>query len=193
MDITYNKIYNKIRDKSIPDSEIIWDIEYAKCNDPEFDINWCIGNWTLLIHTIVKNRKELVKYLLMFPGINVNKYRDGYTTLYYACCYDSIYSLKLLLSHRDIDVNIQTKYGWTGLHCACRHYHIEIVKELLLDARINTLFRDRWERSARDLAIKEGCLEIANMLKIVQYTPLLRIPNEILIHDIIRMIIEEYM
>jgi len=112
----YFEISKKIRDKKVPASEIIWDIECAKREDPRFDINdtyyYC---WTLLIYAVVYYRKKLLEYILKDPKINVNyKDFDGHTAFYYACFDGNIPILKLLLCHRDIDVNIQSREGWTG-------------------------------------------------------------------------------
>ena len=196
-------IYNKIKDKAILDSEIIRDIEDAKRKDPDFDINWCNENnyrgnpflmrylgCTLLVSAVHCNREELIEYILADPDIDVNhKSCDGYTALHYAS--DSI--LKLFLDRRDIDVNIQTIIGWTRLHILCIYGYKTSVRELLLDARVNPSISDRWERTARDNAILYGHFGIANMLKRTGLTFLLRISNRALLHDITRMIIEEYM
>jgi len=183
-----NKIYDKIRKCIIPDSEIIQDIEHAKRNDPYFDINNVIyGSWSSLI---IQKREELIEYLLADPNINVN-YEDwnGYTALH--CAYN-IPNLKLLLGHKNIEVNIQNKYGWTVLHRECYNNHIEIIKILLLDSRINIIIRNNERKTAQDYAILKGHLGIANMLKRTGRTSLLRIPNKMLCWDITRMIIEEY-
>jgi len=72
-----NKIDDKIRDKSIPDSEIILETESAKCNDPGFDINW-----TLLISAVRQNRIKLVEYLLTCSDLDVNlRDEDSYAFL----------------------------------------------------------------------------------------------------------------
>ena len=198
MDVMYKNLRNKIRDKEVHDSEIILIIECAKRKDPKFDINWVdyggSSGWTLLIYAVFHNHEELVEYLLMVPGINVNhKDYDGCTALHYACLYDHITSLKLLLSHQNLDFNIKTKEdGWPGLHHACCWGYEACVKELLLDARVNQLIRDYRGRTARNITLERRHIGIANMIKRTGYTSLLRIPNASLCRDIIRMIIEEY-
>jgi len=187
------RIYDKIRDERFPDSEIIRDVESAK-NEPGFDINWEDNTQSLLIIAILHDREELVRYLLTYPEIDVNHVESDLenTSLHVSCCDRRVPILKLLLSHRDINVNIQNTWRWTGLHNACRYNHIEIVKELLLDARVDVMIRDELGETARDDAIRERHYGITNILKMMQYTSLLRIPNEALLHDIVRMIIEEY-
>jgi len=99
----------------------------------------------------------------------------------------------LLMSDPDINVNLKSRYNnFTALHYASRCDKIEIVRELLLDARADILIQDENFLTPRDEAIQKGHLGIANMIKRTGYTLLLRIPNGSLLHDITRMIICEY-
>ena len=183
---------DKIWDKAILDSEIIQDIEHAKCNNPELDINFGYStyNWSLLMYAANMNRIELVEYLLMNPRINVNHRSLIGDTVLHICNQSSI--LKLFLNHKDLDVNIQNNIKETGLHSVCHWEHKTCIKEYLLDARINTSICDRWGRMALDIALRKGYTRIAKIVGNSGYTTLLRIPNNLLLHDIVRMIIEEY-
>ena len=189
-----NKIYNKIWDEAILDSEIIQETESLKHQDPKFDINSLQNGWPLLMDAVYNGREELVRYLLSDPNIVVNLRNSawGKTALHESCCTNNIHILKLLLDHKNINVNTQDNDGWTGLHDVCWCNHIKIVKNLLLDARVNVMIRDEDGNTARDCAIRETHLEIANMLNRTECTSLLRIPNASLCRDISRMIIEEY-
>ena len=190
------RIYDKAYDKAVLDSEIIQEMESAKHRDPDFDINWRDrrDTWSLslLMCAVYRNREEFVEYLLKDPNINVNYKVNTDAALHFACDNNNI--LKLLLGHKDIDVNIQNGCGDTVLHNACMGYSIENVKELLLDARINILIcgkdedEDRDGVTAMDLAILWNFDNIAKIIWNSRYTPLLRI----LCYDIARMIIEEY-
>jgi len=150
------RICDKIGRTKFYDSEIIRDIESAKIN-PNFDIN--DGYWSILMQAILWNREELVKYILTYSNIDVNTHAGG---IMWGNIH--IHILKLLLAHKDFDVNIQDRNGQTGLHYACARNNIENVKELLLDARVNTLIRDNWGNTALDIAIRGGHHEIAKML-----------------------------
>ena len=181
-------IYEKLRDKAILDSEMIQDIECRKGNDPNFDIY--LGD--VLSYAVYRDRRELVRYLLLsVPDINVNhrNYYDESTALYYC---DKVSNLKLLLSHRHLDVNIQNNMGETGLHRICYWGHKACVRELLVDARINTYIRNYHGEMTRDIALERGYPSIAKIVGNSGYTTLLRIPTASLLHDIVRMIIEEY-
>jgi len=166
-------------------------MESAKHRDPEFDINWCDEyNWSLLMWAIRWNRKELVEYLLSIPGININHRCLGSGTALSIC--DQVSILKLLLSRRDLDVNIQNENGRTGLHYLCYWGHKACIKELLLDSRVNTYIRDNYGRTARGIAIWYKYPDIAKIINNSRHTTLLRIPNRALLYNIVCMIIEEY-
>jgi len=187
-----NIIFNKTTQSFINDSEIIQEIESAK-KIPGFDINLGCSetDWSLLMVAVNYGRKDLVEYiLLMYPNININQ-RSIYNFTVMHCC-DNVSILKLLLDHKDLDVNIQNGWGWTGLFEFCYQGHKKCVRELLLDARVNTLIRDNEGRTARDDALEQGYPGIAKIMANSGYTSLLRIPNRTLLHDIVRMIIEEY-
>ena len=187
------KILYKIENEKIRNSVIVQDIKSVKTN-AGFDINWTNSQGvTLLIEACHMHRKELILHILTYPKINVNHQNKSGDTALHAICYNSkknIPILKLLLNRKDLDVNIQDNSGYTGLHFVI--YDVEMAKELLLDARINTSLRDKRERTAEDYARWTGHSGIAKILRNSRHTTLLRIPNELLVHDIVRMIIEEY-
>jgi len=59
------------------------------------------------MHAVYKERENLVEYLLTCSNVNINyKDRNNYTALYYACRTNNIPILKLLLKHKDINVNV---------------------------------------------------------------------------------------
>ena len=190
------RIRDNIRDKEILDSEIILEMESIKHRDPDFNPNWTDydNGCNILMLAVRYERKELIEYLLTVPGINVNyrSRRDNFTAFNLLCyVVDNIHILKLLLAHKDIDVNVQDKDGRTGLYYACCFRNIEFVRELLLDARIDIMLviRNNWMKTSRHNWIR--CRH--NMLKRIGCTSLLRISNRALCGDIIRMIIEEYL
>jgi len=189
MDIIRNKIVQNV----INDSEIIRDIEHEKRKDPKFDINLGCSeyNCSLLIRAVLQNRKDLVEYLLSSPDINVNHIANNGNTVLYACIQVSI--LKLFLNRKDlVVVNTQNIWGETELHSSCWWGRKACVRELLLDARVNTYIRDDRGKMPQDYALKRGYPGIAKIIGNSGRTSLLRIPNASLLHDIVRMIIEEY-
>ena len=180
------KIYDKILNKTICDLEIIQEI------DSKFNINYVIDRnncWSLLMNAVLQNRIELVRHFMTYPNININyKDRRNHTALYFAYGRSSI--LKLLLKREDLDVNMRYEHGNTILH---RYSNVKgYVKVLLLDVRIDISIRNNMGKTARDIAIHWEYYGIADMLRRVQYTSLLRIPNKALLYDIVRTIICEY-
>jgi len=177
------------RDNTVLDSEIIRDLESRK-NDFRFSIN-CRNSfyYTLFMDAVKWSRKELVKYLLTYPYIKINDKNDnGDTALIIACHRDDVDICKLLLCREDLDVNIKCRYGYTGLHNAYKG----TTRELLLDARADIMIRTHHGNTAQDIAIYMGYCDIAKIINNSRYTTLLRIPNETLLFDIVRMIIEKY-
>ena len=193
--ITMKKIALKIAVKNnnerIHDSAIIQFIERAK-KERNFNINYYYypTGFTLLTSAIDTERYELVEYLLTYPNIKVN---NGFITLCFLCeDINNIHILKLFLNRNDLKVNKQDYQGCTGLHNACDNNKKEWVLELLLDARVDIMIRNYDDLSARDIAICWEYHDIANMIKRIGHTSLLRIPNEALCKDIARIKIEEY-
>jgi len=185
-------ILKKMWITSISDQKIIESIESAKKNISDFDINWYdSNNWSLLMNAVSWKRKELVKYLLDDPNININ-YRSNYgITVLFIC--DCTHILRLLLEHKNCDVNLQDIGKCTVLYKACFFGKKNKIKELLQDPRVDTSIRNKWGETALDTALEWGYPGIARIIGNSMYTTLLRIPNKILCRDIARMIIEEYL
>ena len=182
-----DNIREKIWNEAIPDSEIIQEIDISG-----FDINLRCDDYNcpLLMGAVYHGRKDLVRYLLSDPNVNVNNHisnRFNNTALH--VCKD-VSVLKLLLDRKELDVNAQNKWGWTGLHFMYYWKREACLRELLLDARINVLIRDNCGKTVLEFALNRG--RIAKIINNSRYTSLLRIPNRALLHDVVRMIIEKY-
>jgi len=178
-------VLNKIIQKDINDQEIIRDVESLIQNYPCY--------LSLLTHAVCSNRKELVEYILTYPYPGIG--RSEHASMILRAAY-GVPVLKILLDIRDINVNTLDWERCTALHSMCEQENEECVKELLLDARINTSIRNCEGFTARDKVLESewglGHPGIARILRNSEYTSLLRIPNASLLHDIVRMIIEEY-
>jgi len=127
----------------VEDEEIIEDIESIK-NDPGFDINKKVYRSTLLIRAVYNNRNKLVEYLLKDPNMDINdKCRDGWTAIFFC---PTVFILKLLLGHKNIDVNVQDTAGCTVFHNLYYNYdgNIKMTRELdvlIYQLRINMVRR----------------------------------------------------
>ena len=80
-----------------------------------------------------KNYSNYIKLLLTFNDIDVNvaEEEQGFTPLWNTCRYNNVDSLKILLNHPGIDINITTNFNITPLHIASSIGNIECVKLLI--------------------------------------------------------------
>ena len=193
-DNLYDEIYTKVMYNNVSDNFIIKKI---KNMGSDFDVNRIYRTidikWPLLTIACFVGREELVRYLSTHPKININLidyYHD--TALHIACEYNRINSLDLLLKNSSINVNIQGHGEHTALHYASKG-HRNVCKALLLDSRIDVMLMNCDGETAQDRALRMGHYSIEKMINNSMYTALIRIPNKTLLHDIIRMIIEEYL
>ena len=176
-----------IRNKTIPDSEIIQNIESVK-NNFGFNINQKDNDdFTLLILAVLMERKELVRYLLSIPGIDVN-YRDSFNkvALHYA---KDCSILKLFLGRKDLNLNIQDRHEMTILHWQYIWKCEVCIKELLSDARIDILICDDQGQMVKDIATKQKRHRIVKLLNDPVYT-LLYISRGLLCMDVIQKIVK---
>lgn len=71
--------------------------------------------------------------------------------------------VKVLLRHRETDVNVIDKNGNTPLHMACSNGHLEPAR-LLLHSKANHLFKNLRGETPLHLACKWGSEEIVELL-----------------------------
>jgi ankyrin repeat protein len=75
---------------------------------------------------------EVIKLLLAYEGIEINKVmQDGGTPLYIACQNGHVEVIERLLAHDGIDINKARQDGVTPLYIACQNGHVEVIKLLL--------------------------------------------------------------
>jgi ankyrin repeat protein len=114
---------------------------------PQIDVNCVdVDNFSLLFKLCHETRFDYVKLLLKNPTLKINyggNDSDEWTPLMITCFQYgyhknmSIDNIKMLLSHPDIDVNIQDGDGRTALSIACNGGHVNIVKLLINKSKIN--------------------------------------------------------
>eukprot|EP00981_Chlorochromonas_danica_P015259 scaffold11372_cov119-Ochromonas_danica.AAC.1 len=95
---------------------------------------------TVLHISAAKGDTEIVRLLLLHPEIEVNAMdskRGRRTPLHYACCFDRLEVVKILLADSRVDVIKKDEDGDTPLHYACEKGHVELVKILLADNRVD--------------------------------------------------------
>ncbi|XP_046557023.1 uncharacterized protein LOC124266254 isoform X2 [Haliotis rubra] len=118
-----------------------------------------------LFRTCAKwNHAEGCEVLLKYVDVNCIGKR-GNTALHYAASSDNLELLSLLLNQDDIDVDVLNKKGETALAMAlyCKH---EQVAETLIQARANTLLKDKYGRTSFLIAALVGSVSILELLLI---------------------------
>jgi ankyrin repeat protein len=112
----------------------------------------------------IENRRKTVVPLLLEKGVDVNAQNKSGTALQFAINEGDTATIKILLSHPDIDVNAlgKTNAGITALRTAVAYENMDIVKQLLnLGADVN-------QPSDGSLcltrAVQNGNMEMINLL-----------------------------
>jgi hypothetical protein len=94
-----------------------------------------------LIRAVQKDDpSEIQKLLLTKANLNVNHPNInfyGWTPLHYGCGFNYFEVVRLLLEHKDINVNIVDSNGRTPFLTACWHGYTETVQVLLRDDRVD--------------------------------------------------------
>jgi ankyrin repeat protein len=133
-------------------------IEYIRYIYVDLDYN------QLLREVCNEGRVDILRVLLEYysRAIDVNaKDNYGFTALHLACYYGHTECCKLLLEHKDIDVNAKDidanakdQSGWTALHWACIRGNSECCKELLNHKDIDVNITN----NAGDTALHKACI-----------------------------------
>lgn len=91
---------------------------------------------------------------------------EGSTALYLATHHDKQDFVNSLLSHPDINPNVQDYFESTALHCAVRKDHLNIVEQLLSHPLIDLTIKDDYNNTPLDVAnnVKGGRPIIAQKL-----------------------------
>lgn len=140
---------------------------------PEANINqWHDDNlfedgMTLLQDAIYHNRNiNIVKLLLLHPGINLNQCsKDGKTLFHFAVNSNNLEIVTLLLEHPKINFKQLTKDGESFLHTAvsadCKSdKDYQIIKILLQQKDIDVNHRDNFRKTALDIAHDSELIQI---------------------------------
>lgn len=124
------------------------------------------GN-TALMYAACEGRVDVVKWLIG-KGAYINvKGHDNKTALIYASSKDKPEVVKVLLSIKDIDVNVICDgiYGYSALTCAASCGYLETIKALLSSDKIDINALDEWDgKNALMQAAGEGYLKIVELL-----------------------------
>ena len=167
-----------------PCSEFVWSNLFEKCFDTrsyehltelkDSQINQIDDKGLTILtamakHDFIGGNKEKFIYLfnlVCFDKINLNE-KDSYgdTALIIAAYRGHVDILKVLLGHRDIDINIKHRcHGDTALILAAYHGHKDIVKALLGHRGINVNIKNEDGDTALIIAVNRGHKDIVKAL-----------------------------
>ena len=143
-----------------------WDAIGILCKEPSILVNARDTNgWAPLHYAAQGGYAQTVRRLVAHKDIDVNAQTvDGWTPLHLAIQESHVIIVQIFLAHEKIDVNVSFREGWTALHSAVMSKSIQIVRLLLnypgidLNAKYNGM-------KAHDLAVAQGCKEIAAMIQ----------------------------
>ncbi|KAF6751434.1 ankyrin repeat-containing domain protein, partial [Ephemerocybe angulata] len=128
-------------------------------------MHWAVAmesKWMRVVRT-----SYALQYLLGIGSLDCNQRDDkGVTTLMLASV-GSLDSLQALLSHPQIDVNVQDEGGKTALHWCCRSGIPEALEMLLSHPRVNRHITDQRGLSALDFACARWGLHGVNAIYIL--------------------------
>ncbi|MCW8452456.1 ankyrin repeat domain-containing protein [Legionella quinlivanii] len=97
-------------------------------------------------------RFELVQLLLNTSGIDMNKTTSSTEPhLFWATSINDLNVLELFLKEKKLNPNQQDNMGYTALHDAVERGHLECVKRLLQDSRVDSSIENHLGQTAADL------------------------------------------
>jgi ankyrin repeat protein len=115
------------------------------------------------VFSIIKNEKDLLENINLLEEQVNNKDNTGYTPLMHCAKIGNINTVKLLLDIKNINIDIQSNYGYTALMCAVISDSVDIV-ELLLSKNANIDLQNNTKMTALMYASKNGNIKIVKLL-----------------------------
>jgi ankyrin repeat protein len=135
---------------------------------------YCSTPLTEAIQNLARNDKdkynealEIVQMLLKTPGIDINACMgSSEPLLFMATSIGDVAALELFLADPKLDPNKQDNLGYTALHDAVERGHLNCVKRLLQDERVDSTIMNKRKQTATDLksmnyGVKECQKEVA--------------------------------
>jgi len=146
------------------------------------DVNMDLNDRGIFILYIASkyNKVNIVKEILSYPTINVNKLYDSLSSLYIACKKNNVEIVKLLLSHKNIDINhIYESINYNIIQIACIKYTDDIIRMLITHYKetYTTSSLNMW--SLYDIFNNHKKSNILNINLIESYNELINMINNI--------------
>lgn len=128
------------------------------------------AGWTALGAAAQAGYVGKVKLILARPDLLVNAvdWKGMSTLMNLLAARNTVHNgdtIRLILEHPEVDVNIVNRFGETALMLAARNGHEEMVKQLLARGDVKRDVRDHFGRTALIWAIGKGHESIAQLLR----------------------------
>lgn len=121
---------------------------------------------TPLSHLIIRFYPTMLRQFLAMPSLDVNLCVGSVSPLYLAVEEGNIPAVRLLIAHKDIQINATLPHADSPLHLATLKGNIDVVKLLVAQGdrlRVNQLSHLD-EETALSIAARQGNLDILNVL-----------------------------
>ncbi|KZN90087.1 Ankyrin repeat and protein kinase domain-containing protein [Penicillium chrysogenum] len=140
------------------------------CKDLDFRLQPSIWKYNIrfqnsnLLHLAVKYDNVGLADALLQHDANINAFYRGKTPLMRALKYSSAAVRELLLSHRDLDINIQNQARDSALSYAIHYGSSSIVKSVLEHRAASVDIKHKHGRTALHLAVFAGRIGFVKLL-----------------------------
>ncbi|KAJ5473975.1 hypothetical protein N7475_003541, partial [Penicillium sp. IBT 31633x] len=140
------------------------------CNDLDFRLQPSIWKYNIrfqnsnLLHLAVKYDNVGLADALLLHNANINAFYRGKTPLMWALKYSSAAVRELLLSHRDLDINIQNQARDSALSYAIHYGSSSVVNSVLEHHAARVDIKHKHGRTALHLAVFAGRIGFVQLL-----------------------------
>ncbi|CAG8904255.1 unnamed protein product [Penicillium nalgiovense] len=164
----------------LPNELLLWIVSHLdgsalftlekSCKDFDFKLQPSIWRYNIkfqnsnLLHLAVKYDNVGLGEALLRHNANINAFYRGKTPLMRALKYTSAAVRELLLSHRDLDINIQNQARDSPLSYAIHYGGFSIVKSVLEHRAASVDIKHKYGRTALHLAVFAGRIGFVQLL-----------------------------
>ncbi|CDM32595.1 F-box domain, cyclin-like [Penicillium roqueforti FM164] len=171
----------------LPNELLLWIVSHLdgsalftlekSCKDFDFKLQPSIWRYNIkfqnsnLLHLAVKYDNVGLGEALLRHNANINAFYRGKTPLMRALKYTSAAVRELLLSHRDLDINIQNQARDSPLSYAIHYGGFSIVKSVLEHRAASVDIKHKYGRTALHLAVFAGRIGFVQLLLLSSSDP----------------------
>ncbi|KAJ5481388.1 hypothetical protein N7475_000200 [Penicillium sp. IBT 31633x] len=166
--------------RELPNELLLWIVSHldgsalyalaGSCKDLDFRLQPSIWKYNIkfqnsnLLHLAVKYDNVGLAEALLQHNANINAFYRGKSPLMRALKYSSAAVRKLLLDHRELDINIQNQARHSALSYAIHYGNFSTVKSVLEEPNVRVDVKHRYGRTALHLAVFAGKIGLVHLL-----------------------------